>query len=154
MVLDGEGAYTVVDGERLDMHVNDVLLTPNWHWHGHGSESDGPCSWLDCLDVPTTQLLEPMFFESHPESYEPIALRPLHSPYIFPWAKVQKDLDRTVPDAEERYGRRGRRDVPSMPSIALYMQRMEGGTRSRPLRTTANNFFCGVEGAGTTYRRQ
>ena len=150
MVLEGECAYTVVDGERLDMHVNDVLLTPNWHWHGHGSESDGPCSWLDCLDVPTTHLLEPMFFEPHPEAYEPISSRPSHSPYIFPWADVQKDLDRTVPDAEERFGRRIQLDVPSMPSIALYMQRMEGGTRTRPLRTTANNIFCAVEGSGTT----
>ena len=150
MVLDGEGAYTVVDGERLDMHVNDVLLTPNWHWHGHGSESDGPCSWLDCLDVPTTHLLEPMFFEPHPEAYEPILSRPSHSPYIFPWADVQKDLDRAEPDAEGRFGRRVQLDVPSMPSIALYMQRMEGGTWTRPLRTTANNIFCAVEGSGTT----
>ena len=90
MVLEGEGAYTVVDGERLDMHVNDVLLTPNWHWHGHGSESDGPCSWLDCLDVPTTHLLEPMFFEPHPEHYEPIASRPSRSPYIFPGSTFKR----------------------------------------------------------------
>lgn len=150
MVLEGEGAYTVVDGQRLDMHVNDVLLTPNWHWHGHGSESDGPCSWLDCLDVPTTHLLEPMFFEAHPEIHEPIASRPSRSPYIFPWADVQKDLDRTAPDPEQRHGRRVRLDAPSMPSIELYMQRMEGGTRTRPFRTTANNIFCAVEGAGTT----
>ena len=150
MVLEGEGAYTVVNGERLDMRVNDVLLTPNWHWHGHGSEADGPCSWLDCLDVPTTHLLEPMFYESHPEVYEPITSNPSRSPYIFPWADVQKDLDRTAPDPEQRHGRRVRLEAPSMPSIALYMQRHDGGTRTRPLRTTANNIFCAVEGSGTT----
>jgi gentisate 1,2-dioxygenase len=150
MVLEGEGAYTVVDGQRLDMKVNDVLLTPNWHWHGHGSEAEGPCSWLDCLDVPTTQLLEPMFYEGHPEGFEPIASHPSRSPYIFPWADVQRDLDRTEPDPEGKYGRRIRLDAPSMPTITLYMQRMEAGTETRPLQTTANNIFCAVEGAGST----
>jgi gentisate 1,2-dioxygenase len=105
---------------------------------------------LDCLDVPTTHLLEPMFFEGHPETYEPIASRPARSAYIFPWADVQKDLDGTAPDPEERYGRRVRLDAPSMTSMYLYMQRMEGGTRTRPFRTTANNIFCPVEGTGTT----
>ncbi len=28
-VLEGEGSYTVVNGERLEMRPNDVLLTPN-----------------------------------------------------------------------------------------------------------------------------
>lgn len=36
-----------------------------------------------------------------------------------------------------------------MPSIELYMQRMAGGARTRPLWATANNIFCVVEGAGT-----
>ena len=28
-IIEGEGSYTIVNGERLDMHPNDVLLTPN-----------------------------------------------------------------------------------------------------------------------------
>ena len=150
MILEGEGAYTIVDGERLDMHVNDVLLTPNWHWHGHGSESDGPCYWLDCLDVPLTHLIEPMFFETHPDGFEPIALTPTVSPNIFPWEQVQADLDRAPPDPKGRFGRRVQLGDPAMATMALFMQRMEGGMKTPRIRTTANQIFCPVEGAGVT----
>ena len=52
VILEGEGAYTIVEGERLDMKTNDVILTPHWTWHGHGSDADEPCYWLDALDTP------------------------------------------------------------------------------------------------------
>ncbi len=58
-------AYTVVDGTRIDMRPGDVLLTPGWHWHGHGNDGDRPGYWVDFLDVPTVQLLEPMRFAIH-----------------------------------------------------------------------------------------
>jgi gentisate 1,2-dioxygenase len=70
LILEGEGAYTVVDGVRLDMHPGDVVLTPNWYWHGHCSEADVPCYWLDGLDVPLVHLLQPMFFESYPGGFQ------------------------------------------------------------------------------------
>lgn len=150
MILEGEGAYTIVDGERLDMHVNDVLLTPNWHWHGHGSDADGPCYWLDCLDVPLTHLIEPMFFETHPDGFETIISTPTASPNIFPWAQVQADLDRATPDPKGRHGRRVQLGDPAMATIALFMQRMERGMKTPPVRTTANQIFCPVEGSGYT----
>ena len=150
MILEGEGAYTIVNGERLDMHVNDVLLTPNWHWHGHGSDADGACYWLDCLDVPLNHLLEPMFFETHPDGYEEVTIRPSSSPYIFPWSKVQADLERTPVDPNGRYGRRVQLGDPAMLTTALYMQRMEGGIITKSVRTTANQVFCCVEGSGAT----
>ena len=105
-VLDGEGSYTIVDGERLDMHPNDVLLTPNWCWHGHASDAEGACSWMDCLDVPMVHFMEPMFYEQHPEVYEPVRARPVESDYLFAWDGVQIELDRTAPDPKGRYGRR------------------------------------------------
>ena len=150
LVLEGEGAYTIVNGERLDMRVNDVILTPNWHWHGHASEGDEPCYWLDCLDVPLVQHLEPMFFEPHPDDYEAITATPNTSPHIFPWQTVQAELDRTPPDPAGRLGRRVQLGDPAMPSIALYMQRLEGGEKTRRARTTANQIFCAVEGTGAT----
>ena len=150
LVLEGDGAYTIVDGERLEMRPNDVLLTPNWHWHGHGSEGSGPCYWLDCLDVPLAHLIEPIFLEPHPAGFETDATRPSSSPYIFTWEDTQRRLDRTSPDSAGRVGRRIALGDPAMETIALYMQRMDAGTETRVYRTTANQIFCPVEGSGET----
>ncbi len=64
LILDSEpGTYTEVDGVKIAMEPGDVLLTPNWSSHGHGNDSRACAYWLDFLDVPLVQLLEPMFFE-------------------------------------------------------------------------------------------
>ncbi|MDA1324570.1 MAG: cupin domain-containing protein [Proteobacteria bacterium] len=149
-IIEGEGSYTIVNGERLPMHPNDVLLTPNWCWHGHASEAEGACYWMDCLDVPLVHFLEPMFFEQHPDIHEPVAETPLNSPFLFAWADVQKQLDQTEIDPEGRYGRRIELGSPALHSIALHMNRLESGSRTRTTRTTANQIICVAEGAGTS----
>ncbi len=149
-ILEGEGSYTIVDGQRLDMRPNDVLLTPNWCWHGHASDADGPCYWMDCLDVPLVQFLEPMFFEQHPETHEPVRTTPDKSPFIFTWESIQAGLDEAAPDPEGRHGRRIELGSPALSSTALHMHRMESGARTRRTRTTANQIFCVAEGEGTT----
>src|ERR1700720_692508 len=70
LVLDAtDGAYTTVNGKRLPMVPNDVVLTPNWCWHGHGNDGRDRAIWLDFLDVPLVHLLDPMFFEPHPQEF-------------------------------------------------------------------------------------
>lgn len=150
LILEGEGAYTTVQGQRIDMKPNDVLLTPNWHWHGHGSDADGPCYWLDCLDVPLVHFLEPMFFEPHPEGFEEDAPVPDDTPLVFPWAEISAALDAATPDPDGRYGRRVPLGKPAMSTTALHMQRLESGQATRRQRTTANQIFCAVEGEGVT----
>lgn len=150
LVLEGEGATTVVDGERLFMKPNDVILTPAWCWHGHEGAADAPCYWLDCLDAPLVHLLEPMFLESHPQIYEPVTSVPTDSPYIFRWATVQDSLARTAPDPSGRHGRRVALESPALKNIGLYMEHLDRGARTKPYRTTANNVFCCVEGEGVT----
>lgn len=152
VILEGEGAYTVVEGERLTMHPNDVLLTPDWHWHGHGcaAEAEGPCYWLDGLDTPLVHLLEPMFLENHPDGLQKSAVTPPKSPYIFTWEEVQTALDRAAPDPEGRNGRRIELGSPAMATTALYMERHATGTATEPHRTTSNRFICVIEGRGTT----
>jgi len=149
-IIEGEGSYTIVNGERLDMHPNDVLLTPNWCWHGHASEAEGPCYWMDCLDVPLVHFLEPMFFEQHPAVFEPVAEIPAASPFLFAWSDVQMRLDETAPDPEGRYGRRIELGSPALNSIALHMNRLDSGQQTRSTRTTANQIICVAEGAGTS----
>ena len=70
LIVDAEpGTYTVVEGQKVAMNPGDVVLTPNWRSHGHGNEGRAAAYWIDFLDVPLVQLLEPMFFE-HGEDEE------------------------------------------------------------------------------------
>ena len=60
-VLDGEGAYTAVQGEKANMSPGDFILTPNWAPHDHGNPSNKPMLWLDVLDMPTVNHFETSF---------------------------------------------------------------------------------------------
>ena len=81
LILEGSGTYTVVDGKEVEMRPGDVLLTPNWAWHSHENKGDEDCYWMDFLDVPLVHLLEPMFYQPHPEGREsdvvPLAQAPI-----------------------------------------------------------------------------
>ena len=67
-VMDGKGAYTVVDGERMTLGARDFVLTPNGTWHDHGVEADGTqCTWQDGLDIPLMNSLDANFYEVHPQ---------------------------------------------------------------------------------------
>jgi gentisate 1,2-dioxygenase len=58
MIVEGEGAYTTVDGEKLPMARGDLILTPTGLWHEHGHDGDDPVVWLDVLDLPLVWYLE------------------------------------------------------------------------------------------------
>lgn len=67
-IMEGSGAYTVVDGHKMTLGVNDFVLTPNGTWHEHGVSADGtPCIWQDGLDIPLVNALEANFFTVHPD---------------------------------------------------------------------------------------
>ncbi len=52
IVVEGEGACTIVSGEKCPMRHGDLVLTPTWLWHEHRHEGKGPFIWLDVLDMP------------------------------------------------------------------------------------------------------
>ena len=56
--VEGSGAYTVVEGEKLPMARGDLILTPPKLWHEHGHEGTGPVIWLDALDLPLIHHIE------------------------------------------------------------------------------------------------
>src|SRR5271163_3598449 len=62
-VIEGDGAYTTVEGERTLMHPGDFVITPSWTWHDHGNASDRPMVWMDGLDIPIVRLLDASFAE-------------------------------------------------------------------------------------------
>jgi gentisate 1,2-dioxygenase len=72
-IIEGEGAVTTVNGERLAMHPGDLLLTPGWHWHDHAHQGDDPVMWLDGLDYPLVNGLNAGFFELFDGAVQPVA---------------------------------------------------------------------------------
>lgn len=151
LVLDAEpGAYTIVDGQRLAMLPGDVVLTPSWCWHGHVNEGPAPAYWLDYLDVPLVQALEPMFFEPYPGDYEAITATPARSPFVFGWRETEAALHRAAPDPSGRYGRQVPLATPALKTIGLFMLALEAGTRTKPEQTTATSIYSVVRGRGET----
>jgi gentisate 1,2-dioxygenase len=41
-IVEGEGAYTAVAGEKLPMKPGDFVVTPAWAWHDHGNLGNAP----------------------------------------------------------------------------------------------------------------
>jgi len=75
-VMEGEGAFTAVDGEKAVMRPFDLVLTPGWQWHDHGNTSAQPMIWLDGLDIPTVMHFDASFAEHWPESAHPETVPP------------------------------------------------------------------------------
>jgi gentisate 1,2-dioxygenase len=151
LIIDAEpGAYTIVNGQKLEMLPGDVLLTPNWAWHGHSNEGRACAYWLDMLDVPLVQLLEPMFFEHHPEGFEEKAQVANNSPMHFCW----KETERRLNEAETLSNGASSVQIafgdPAFDTMALSMIKLKPGTEIAFGKVTANNVFGVVRGEGVT----
>ena len=79
-ILEGEGGYTVVEGEKCPMSRGDLILTPQGTWHDHGNDGSAPAIWVDVLDLPLVAHMGAIHFDfaygeaSDPRG-EPIARR-------------------------------------------------------------------------------
>jgi len=72
MIVEGEGAYTTVEGEKCTMSRGDLILTPTGLWHEHGHDGDHPVVWLDVLDLPLVHYLEASYHVDGPrQTVEP-----------------------------------------------------------------------------------
>jgi gentisate 1,2-dioxygenase len=76
-IMQGNGAYTAVEGEKVIMREGDLVLTPSWQWHDHGNETKETVVWMDGLDVPLVKSLNAMFFEMNAEWRAP-ATKPVN----------------------------------------------------------------------------
>jgi len=70
-VLDGDGAYTAVEGEKAYMSPGDFVITANWAPHDHGNTSKKPMLWLDVLDFPQVNFFETSFAEQFATATQP-----------------------------------------------------------------------------------
>jgi gentisate 1,2-dioxygenase len=155
LIIDAEpGAYTIVNGEKLSMLPGDVVLTPNWCWHGHGNDSRANAYWLDVLDVPLVQLLEPMFFEPHPDEFERESVVANASPMHFSWADTERRLAEAGKTSNGQPAEITLRDPgserPALDTMALSMIELKASQKTTPRKVMANSVFGVAKGSGTT----
>ncbi|MGA0609646.1 gentisate 1,2-dioxygenase [Caldimonas sp. KR1-144] len=176
LVLDGEGAYTAVDGERTTMRRGDFIITPAWTWHDHGNLGDQPVVWLDGLDIPIVRFLDAGFAEKSeqhsqvtqrpegdalaryganmvPVDYQPRPAEPTRV-FVYPFERTRASLKAIAggtPDAH--HGHKLRYVNPAtgaspMPTIGAFAQWLPRGFETRPYRCTDGTVVVCLEGEG------
>jgi gentisate 1,2-dioxygenase len=176
-VLEGEGAYTAVEGEKSQMKHGDFIITANWAPHDHGNPGKEPVMWLDVLDMPTINHFETSFAEHFDEkmqktnhedgdSFDRYASGVLpdgtaamnRSPVInYPYAKMRPILERMKKsgDIDPRHGARVRyanpvNGGPVLPTMGANLALFPAGFKGEPYRSTDGMIFVCAEGQGST----
>jgi gentisate 1,2-dioxygenase len=94
VIMEGEGAYTSVEGEEVLMDEGDLILTPPHFWHDHGHDGRDPMIWMDVLDHTLAVPLE--FLTSCRESSPSIIpIRPtlaIHSTAVPVWSHTASQM--------------------------------------------------------------
>jgi gentisate 1,2-dioxygenase len=177
LVVEGSGAYTTVDGERVTMHPGDFILTPAWTWHDHGNPGTEPVVWLDGLDIPIAEFFGATFAENYPEEVQPLRrpegdslaryganLAPVGatSPYgrtsplfSYPYARSREALATVArngdPDPHHGYKMEFIHPLsggPALPTIGAFLQLVPAGMRTAPYRSSDATVYLALEGEG------
>lgn len=177
-IMEGDGAYTAVDGEKAFMSQYDLILTPNGRWHDHGNPSSAPIIWLDGLDIPLVRHLDASFAEKlgeamHPEGPAPgtnrmrNGLRPLRSGttreqgpreplFHYPYKDWSAALDALAasetPDPHIGHALEFQNPATGeavMPTISAHVRSLPAGFETRMRRSTEGAVFTVVEGRGS-----
>lgn len=70
-VVEGEGVWTIVNGDPIAMRRGDFLPQYSFNWHGHQNPTDAPMAWIDGLDIPFQYYNESPFFDFGPDEFTP-----------------------------------------------------------------------------------
>ncbi len=175
-IVEGEGAYTAVDGERTVMREGDFVITPSWAWHDHGNDSSKPMVWLDGLDIPMVAIFNAGFAETLDTEEQPVTTPPGTSDarfasgllpvdwrpsgqtspiFNYPYARTREALAglarAAAPDAchghKLRYVNPASGGAP-MATMGTFMQLLPKGFETAPYRSTDGTVFSVVEGEG------
>ena len=154
LIVEGEGAYTAVDGERIAMRPGDFIVTPGWTWHDHGNEGAAPVVWLDGLDTAFANLLGAHFREDYPDEKQ-ASQSAADSPLSYPYEQTRSALERLSrsENPHPSHGWKLRYSHPvtgrdPFPTMAVFMQWLPKGFVGRGLRSTDGAVCCVVEGRG------
>ncbi|HUG22379.1 gentisate 1,2-dioxygenase [Piscinibacter sp.] len=176
LVLDGEGAYTAVDGERTTMRRGDFIITPAWTWHDHGNLGDQPVVWLDGLDIPLVRFLDAGFAEKTEQAVQE-PLRPegdalaryganmvpvdfKQAPqeptrvFVYPYERTRAafaTIASGTPNPHVGFKQRfvnPATGASPMPTIGAFAQWLPAGFDTQPLRSTDGTVCVCLEGEG------
>ncbi|KAF2751900.1 gentisate 1,2-dioxygenase [Sporormia fimetaria CBS 119925] len=151
-IIEGEGGYTAIQGQRIRMQKHDVILTPSWCWHDHGKEegSEGPMIWLDGLDIPLWMpgKLPVHFVEHYKEArYPAVDVEREESGLVFPWKEMRERLDGGGKEwVVQEY--RARDGGYISKTIGASAERINAGGKSDLRQETASSIYHVVTGSG------
>ncbi len=158
LIVEGEGAYTAVGGERIPMRPGDFIVTPGWSWHDHGNEGQAPVVWLDGLDTAFANLFGAHFREDCPEERQAEARARGDSTLSYSYERARAALEKMSRsgDADPSRGWKLRYLHPGtgrdpFPTMAVFMQWLPGGFAGRDCRSTDGSVYCVVEGKGSIH---
>ena len=171
-VVKGRGAFTTVDGQKLEMSPGDLILTPSWLFHDHGNETDEPVVWIDGLDSPLVSYLGVGFFQHFAQERQPVkangALQ--HSPLLrlvegassqpgplkYPWQATLDSLEARRGDAGSPFdGVMLEYSNPAawghtFSTLSCCIQMLRQGETTRAHRHTSGAAYHVVRGQGNT----
>jgi gentisate 1,2-dioxygenase len=148
--------YTVVDGRRLAMKPNDLVLTPSMMWHDHHNDSTRNGIWLDVLDVPLMFGLNTPFFEPYDAPLQTILSNPEPGPVLrYPWEDVRRWIDAHTDAAGDPcddlvFAYRNATGGHTLATLGCSVVTLRPGFRGAERRRTASNVYYVVKGSGTT----
>jgi gentisate 1,2-dioxygenase len=176
-MIEGQGGFTSVGGERTTMRKGDFVITPAWAYHDHGNEGDGPVVWLDGLDIPMVAFFEAVFGEGYNDSrhsltrpegdsiarfgsgllpIDPVDRYGQTSPiFNYPYERTREALltaaKGQAPDPHLATTLRYANPQDggwAMPTMATWVMHLEAGQETATLRSTDGMVVAIAEGAG------
>ncbi len=85
-----------MEGERIDMHPGDLILTPSWTFHDHGNPGNSPVVWLDGLDIPIVNFFDSSFAEHLPDEGTQPSVPSAASAFAFPYAPAIETMPEQI----------------------------------------------------------
>jgi gentisate 1,2-dioxygenase len=173
----GGNVYTLVQGERLMMEENDLILTPAWTWHEHTNETEHDIVWLDALDFPLVNLMQASIFEPGEDGVAPPKpdgfsrdrlgmYRPTgwgqypesHPVLRYPWAEMHTALLRCASAGDSGSPYDGiileyvnpLTSGPTLPTMSCRAQMLRAGEHTAAHRATSSTIYFVIAGSGTT----
>ncbi len=178
-VLESNGGYTSVAGERTTMRRGDFIITPNDAWHDHGQDqSTGPVIWVDGLDLHIVNFFEAAFSEHLNDKKQMVVKREGDSIARFgsgmmpfnatsPFGKTTPIFNYTYETSRRALMQVAGADAPDphfghalryanpfdggwpMPLIAAWLTHLPKGFETKPVRSTDGQTWIVVEGEVT-----
>ncbi len=176
--IEGSGAFTCVDGEKVRMSPGDLVLTPSMVWHDHGNEQDHAVMWLDGLDLPLMASFNCMFLDEFTSDVQEERMPPSrserlygrglfpsgstseikgpHSPvWAYRWTEAREALECLAksagPDEFDGYLIRYANPASGgevFPTMGCRVQLIPKGVHCRARRRTSSSVYHVAEGSG------